>query len=60
MRNLKYWLAMTAFGISSLAVVSCGDDDDPNTTTNPAETEVAVKKTSDTAILLCTFGSRSR
>ena len=33
MRNLKYWLAMTAFGISSLAVVSCGDDDDPNTTT---------------------------
>lgn len=57
MRNLKYWLAMTAFGISSLAVVSCGDDDDPNTTTNPAETEVAVKKTSDTAILLCTFGS---
>lgn len=35
---------------------SCDNDDDESTR-NPAEEEVLVSKTSDTALLLCTFGS---
>lgn len=36
---------------------SCSDNDDVESTQNPAEEEVLVTKTSDTALLLCTFGS---
>lgn len=37
--------------------VSCSDDDDVESTLNPAEQQVAQTKQHDTALLLCTFGS---
>lgn len=37
--------------------VSCSDDDDEESTLNPAEQQVAQTKQHDTALLLCTFGS---
>ena len=36
---------------------SCSDDDDVESTLNPAEQQVATTKQHDTALLLCTFGS---
>ena len=36
---------------------SCSDDDDAESTVNPATRVVAETKKYDTAILLCTFGS---
>jgi sirohydrochlorin cobaltochelatase len=38
-------------------MVSCSDDDDQGSTLNPVEEIVFNSKKSDTAILLCTFGS---
>ncbi len=57
MKNLKYWLMATAFSFAGATFVGCSNEDDPNNTTNPAEEQVKVQKTKDTAILLCTFGS---
>ena len=37
--------------------VSCSDNDDVESTLNPAEQQVAQTKQHDTALLLCTFGS---
>lgn len=36
---------------------TCSDDDDAESTRNPAEQQVAQAKRHDTALLLCTFGS---
>ena len=38
-------------------ITSCGDDDDVESTLNPAEQQVAQTKQHDTAMMLCTFGS---
>ena len=38
-------------------ITSCGDDDDVESTLNPAEQQVAQTKQHDTALMLCTFGS---
>ncbi len=38
-------------------VVACSDNDDEESTRNPAEQQVARTKQHDTALLLCTFGS---
>lgn len=45
-------LVATAIGFSS-----CSDDDDEESTENPALPDVIAKKKHDTAILLCSFGS---
>lgn len=41
----------------STSFTACSDDDDAESTLNPAEEQVATEKKSDTALLLCTFGS---
>ena len=38
-------------------LTACGDDDDVESTLNPAEQQVAQTKQHDTALMLCTFGS---
>ena len=38
-------------------LTACGDDDDVESTLNPAEQQVASTKQHDTALMLCTFGS---
>ena len=38
-------------------LTACGDDDDVESTLNPAEQQVAITKQHDTALMLCTFGS---
>ena len=52
----KMVAAMMAVALSA-GFASCSDDDDPETTLNPAEQQVANTKKNDTALLLCTFGS---
>lgn len=47
-------LLMAAFGFG---FVSCSDNDDEESTKNPAEEIVTRTKSHNTAILLCTFGS---
>jgi len=48
--------ALTAMAVCT-GFVSCSDNDDAESTLNPAEKEVADTKKHDTALLLCTFGS---
>lgn len=48
--------AMVAVALS-MGFTSCDDDDDVESTLNPAEQQVAQNKKHDTALLLCTFGS---
>ena len=43
--------------VVSMNFVSCSDNDDAESTLNPAEQQVAQNKQHDTALLLCTFGS---
>lgn len=43
--------------VVSMNFVSCSDNDDAESTLNPAEQQVAQTKQHDTALLLCTFGS---
>lgn len=50
-------MAAIAAIVMAMGLTSCSDDDDDETTLNPAEQEVANTKSSDTALLLCTFGS---
>ena len=50
----KMVAAMMAVALSA-GFASCSDDDDPETTLNPAEQQVANTKKNDTALLLCTF-----
>ncbi|WP_455674092.1 sirohydrochlorin cobaltochelatase [Phocaeicola sp.] len=58
MNKLKYCLmAATLLVATSIGFTSCSDDDDPESTMNPAEAEVKANKKHDTAILLCSFGS---
>ena len=52
----KMVAAMMAVALSA-GFASCSDDDDPESTLNPAEQQVANTKKNDTALLLCTFGS---
>lgn len=56
MNKFKYACVSAALAAFTTAFVSCNDDDDDNVM-NPAEEMVTKSKSSDTAILLCTFGS---
>ena len=58
MNKFKYCLMAAALLVAtSIGFTSCSDDDDPESTVNPAEAEVKANKKHDTAILLCSFGS---
>ena len=59
MRKINFLLIAFAMVCGTMCMVSCGDDDDNSqgSTVNPVEPIVASSKTSNTAILLCTFGS---
>ena len=50
---------MAALLATALCVgfASCSDNDDVESTLNPAEQQVAQTKQHDTALMLCTFGS---
>ena len=54
--NLGLKAAFVAFAMC-MGLASCSDDDDVESTLNPAEQAVARTKKHDTALLLCTFGS---
>lgn len=57
MRQFKHYLmAVLAAATLCTGFASC-DNDDEESTVNPAETKVQAEKKHDTAILLCTFGS---
>lgn len=57
MKKFRFYLAaVLAVAALSAGFVSC-DDDDEESTANPAEAAVNAQKSHDTAILLCTFGS---
>ena len=58
MNKFKYLLLAASLFASSAVFTSCDDGDDDNTA-NPAEEVVKTSKKHDTAILLCTFGSKS-
>ena len=53
LRALAVFMATTL----CMGFASCSDDDDEESTLNPAEQQVAKTKQHDTALLLCTFGS---
>lgn len=55
MKQKLFYAAALFLGMCT--VLSSCSNEDPETTLNPAEQEVASKKAHDTAILLCTFGS---
>lgn len=58
MRKIDSLLVAFAMICGTMCMVSCSDDDDSKgSTLNPVEEIVANSKTSNTAILLCTFGS---
>lgn len=58
MKNFKYYLTATLVAVTiSTGFTSCSDNDDEESTLNPATRIVAETKKHDTAILLCTFGS---
>nr|WP_129730631.1 sirohydrochlorin cobaltochelatase [Parabacteroides goldsteinii] len=58
MNKFKYCLMAAALmTATTVGFTSCGDDDDVESTVNPAEQYVKSVKTKDTAILLCSFGS---
>ena len=60
---MKMRFVKTSFMAALLAtalctgLTACGDDDDVESTLNPAEQQVAITKQHDTALMLCTFGS---
>lgn len=58
MKKFKFYL-MAALAAATICTgfTSCSDDDDEESTANPATRVVAETKKNDTAILLCTFGS---
>ena len=58
MKQFKYYL-MAAFvaAVTCTGFNSCSDNDDEESTVNPAVDVVSKTKQHDTAILLCTFGS---
>ena len=58
MKQFKYYL-MAAFvaAVTCTGFSSCSDNDDEESTVNPAVDVVSKTKQHDTAILLCTFGS---
>lgn len=58
MKKFKFYL-MAALAAATICTgfTSCSDDDDEESTANPATRVVAETKKHDTAILLCTFGS---
>ena len=58
MKQFKYYL-MAAFVAAATCTgfSSCSDNDDEESTVNPAVDVVTRTKQHDTAILLCTFGS---
>ena len=58
MKQFKYYL-MAAFVAAATCTgfSSCSDNDDEESTVNPAVDVVSKTKQHDTAILLCTFGS---
>lgn len=59
--NMRFFKSsmLAAFMATAMCTgfVSCSDDDDVESTQNPAEQQVAQTKQHDTALLLCTFGS---
>ena len=59
--NMKFFKSSMLAGLMAAALctgfTSCSDDDDVESTLNPAEQQVAQTKQHDTALLLCTFGS---
>ena len=58
MKNFKFYLmAALVAATTCTGFTSCSDDDDAESTVNPATRVVAETKKYDTAILLCTFGS---
>lgn len=58
MNKFKYCLMAAALmTATSVGFTSCSDDDDEESTQNPAEEYVKSVKSKDTAILLCSFGS---
>ena len=60
MRKIDSLLIASAMVCGTMCMVSCSDDDDNSSqgsTANPVEEIVARSKTSNTAVLLCTFGS---
>ena len=58
---MKFFKSSMLAGLMAAALctgfTSCSDDDDVESTLNPAEQQVAQTKQHDTALLLCTFGS---
>lgn len=58
MKTVKFnWKVAAMAAVVSMNFVSCSDNDDAESTLNPAEQQVAQTKQHDTALLLCTFGS---
>lgn len=58
MNKFKYCLMAAALlAATTVGFSSCSDDDDAESTVNPAEADVRAAKKHDTAILLCSFGS---
>ena len=58
MKTVKFnWKVAAMAAVVSMNFVSCSDNDDAESTLNPAEQQVAQNKQHDTALLLCTFGS---
>ena len=58
MKSFKFYLMAALVAAATCAgFTSCSDDDDAESTVNPATRVVAETKKHDTAILLCTFGS---
>lgn len=58
MNKFKYCLMAAALmTATNVGFTSCSDDDDVESTQNPAEEYVKSVKSKDTAILLCSFGS---
>lgn len=59
--NMRFFKSsmLAAFMATAMCtgLVSCSDNDDVESTLNPAEQQVAQTKKHDTALLLCTFGS---
>ncbi|MCD8183625.1 MAG: sirohydrochlorin cobaltochelatase [Bacteroides sp.] len=57
MKKFKFYLTAALIAATTCAGFTSCDNDDEESTVNPAVTKVAAEKKHDTAILLCTFGS---
>lgn len=57
MGKFKFYLMAAAIAATTCAGFTSCDNDDEESTVNPAESVVNTQKKHDTAILLCTFGS---